>query len=62
MRCAFAILRVAAGPSQGARPTFDPTFEYVALVATTAALYPIGRWFFGRAELTMRVRGSLSQF
>ena len=46
----------------GARPTFDPTLEYVALIGTTAVLYPVGRWFFRRAERTMRIRGSLSQF
>lgn len=46
----------------GARPTFDPGLEYVALIATTVVLYPIGRRFFARAERVMRVRGSLSQF
>jgi ABC-2 type transport system permease protein len=46
----------------GARPTFDPGLEYVALLATTVILYPIGRRFFARAEHVMRVRGSLSQF
>ncbi|HYK98841.1 MAG TPA: ABC transporter permease, partial [Candidatus Acidoferrales bacterium] len=46
----------------GARPTYDPALEYVALIVTTAALYPIGRRFFARAERVMRVRGTLSQF
>jgi len=46
----------------GARPTFDPALEYVALIGTTAVLYPVGRSFFRRAERIMRVRGSVSQF
>lgn len=46
----------------GARPTFDPTLEYVGLLVTTVVLYPIGRRFFARAERIMRIRGSLSQF
>jgi ABC-type polysaccharide/polyol phosphate export permease len=46
----------------GARPAVDPALEYIGLLATTAVLYPIGRWAFARAELTMRRRGTLAQY
>ena len=46
----------------GARPALDPALEYVGLLATTAVLYPIGRWAFARAEQTMRRRGTLAQY
>ena len=46
----------------GSRPALQPGFEYVALLVTTAALFPIGRWVFARAEETMRRRGMLAQY
>jgi len=46
----------------GARPLFDPTLEYVGLIATTLLIFPFGRWVFARAERSMRVRGTLAQY
>lgn len=46
----------------GSRPAVDPVLEYAGLILTTAALFPIGRWAFARAERTMRRRGMLSQY
>ena len=46
----------------GARPLFDPSLEYLALLATTVVMFPIGRWAFARAERSMRVRGTLGQY
>lgn len=46
----------------GARPLFDPTLEYVGLLVTTALIFPFGRWAYGRAEHSMRVRGTLAQY
>jgi ABC-2 type transport system permease protein len=46
----------------GSRPIFDVRLEYAVLVALTAVTYPLGRWAFGRAEVTMRRRGMLAQY
>jgi ABC-2 type transport system permease protein len=46
----------------GARPLFDPALEYLVLIAGAAVCYPLGRWVFARAELTMRRRGMLAQY
>ncbi|HKW78815.1 MAG TPA: ABC transporter permease [Candidatus Limnocylindria bacterium] len=46
----------------GARPLFDPTLEWAALIVTTVVTFPFGRWAFGRAEHSMRVRGTLGQY
>lgn len=46
----------------GSRPIFDIRLEYLVLVLLTAVTYPVGRWAFGRAELTMRRRGMLAQY
>jgi ABC-type multidrug transport system permease subunit len=46
----------------GARPLFDPVLEYLVLIAGAAVCYPLGRWGFARAELTMRRRGMLAQY
>jgi ABC-2 type transport system permease protein len=46
----------------GSRPLFDTRLEYAMLVLLTALTYPLGRWAFARAELTMRRRGMLGQY
>ncbi len=46
----------------GSRPLFDTRLEYLVLVLLTVLTYPLGRWAFGRAELTMRRRGMLAQY
>lgn len=46
----------------GARPLLDPALEYLGLIVTTAVMFPLGRWAFGRAERSMRVRGTLGQY
>ena len=46
----------------GSRPLFDIGLEYVVLVVLTALTYPLGRWAFARAEVTMRRRGMLAQY
>ena len=46
----------------GSRPIFDTRLEYLILVVLTAVTYPLGRWAFGRADLTMRRRGMLAQY
>lgn len=46
----------------GARPLFDPALEYAALLATTALVFPLGRWAFARAEHAMCVRGTLGRY
>jgi ABC-2 type transport system permease protein len=56
---AVDLLRVHA---LGARPLLDPTLEYALLIAGTVVCYPLGRWAFARAELTMRRRGMLGQY
>jgi ABC-2 type transport system permease protein len=56
---AVDIVRVQA---LGARPLFDPVLEYLVLIAGAAVCYPLGRWVFARAEITMRRRGMLAQY
>jgi ABC-2 type transport system permease protein len=56
---AMDILRMHA---LGTRPLMDPALEYVALIATTLVMFPIGRWAFSRAERRMRIRGTLGQY
>ena len=46
----------------GSRPLFDPRLEYLALIATSVLIFPIGRWAFAKAEHSMRVRGTLGQY
>ena len=46
----------------GSRPLFDTGLEYLVLVILTVLTYPLGRWAFARAELTMRRRGMLAQY
>ena len=46
----------------GSRPLLDTRLEYVMLVVLTALTYPLGRWAFARAEITMRRRGMLAQY
>lgn len=46
----------------GTRPLMDPVLEYVALIATTVVMFPLGRWAFTRAERRMRIHGTLSQY
>ena len=56
---AIDILRAQA---LGSRPIFDVRLEYAVLVALTIVTFPLGRWAFGRAEVTMRRRGMLAQY
>ncbi len=46
----------------GSRPLLEPGIEWAALIVTTALIFPFGRWVFGRAERSMRVRGTLGQY
>ena len=46
----------------GSRPLFDARLEYLVLLVLTGLTYPLGRWAFARAEVTMRRRGMLAQY
>ena len=46
----------------GTRPLFDPALEYVALIAGTAVLFPIGLWVYRRAERRIRRLGTINQY
>jgi ABC-2 type transport system permease protein len=46
----------------GSRPLFEVGLEYVVLIVMTVLLFPLGRYVFARAELTMRRRGMLAQY
>jgi ABC-2 type transport system permease protein len=56
---AVDILRAQA---LGSRPLFDIRLEYAVLAGLTVVLFPLGRFVFARAELTMRRRGMLAQY
>lgn len=45
----------------GSRPLFDPTVEFVALLAVSALVVPLGRRVFDAADHRMRVTGGLAQ-
>lgn len=45
----------------GSRPLFDPTLEFVAMLAVSALVVPLGRRAFDAADHRMRVTGGLAQ-
>lgn len=45
----------------GARTVIDPSLEYVLLLATSAAIIPLGLWAFRSADRWVRVHGTISQ-
>lgn len=46
----------------GTRPLFAPAFEYVALIAGTVILIPIGLWAYRRADRRIRRLGTINQY
>jgi ABC-2 type transport system permease protein len=46
----------------GTRPLFDPALEYVALILTTAIVFPIGLWAYRRADGRIRRLGTINQY
>src|SRR5438105_3720006 len=46
----------------GTRPLFAPALEYVALIAGTLVLFPIGVWAYRRAERRIRRLGTINQY
>ena len=46
----------------GTRPLFDPALEYVALLAGTVVLFPIGLWAYRRADGRIRRLGTINQY
>ena len=46
----------------GTRPLFDPALEYVALIVTTAIVFPIGLWAYRRADRRIRRLGTINQY
>jgi len=46
----------------GTRPLLDPTLEYVALIASTLLLIPIGLWSYRRADRRIRRLGTINQY
>lgn len=46
----------------GTRPLFDPALEYVALVVTTAVVFPLGLWAYRRADRRVRRLGTIGQY
>jgi len=46
----------------GTRPLLDPALEYVALIVTTAIVFPIGLWAYRRADGRIRRLGTINQY
>jgi ABC-2 type transport system permease protein len=46
----------------GTRPLFDPALEYVALLAGTMLLFPIGIWAYRRADRRIGRLGTINQY
>ena len=46
----------------GTRPLLDPALEYVALIASTLVLIPIGLWAYRRADRRILRLGTINQY